>query len=202
MKLRSHSAGLGTLFIIGTILFGSRAHAQATTASIHGTITDPHGAVLPNASVTALNTSTGIAASEKTDSKGYFIFPNLHIGGPYSVTVEDSGFQRFVATGIMLDLSSAREVNATLQIGTSSETVQVRCGQSRGGVFRRSTQERDRRSGTGGSSHARTRCHTAAEDLPRELWRPRIVKPRSQPTAVRPRRIPICWMEPTSTTFS
>ena len=125
MKLRSYSAGLGVLLVISTVLFAVRAYAQATTASIHGTITDPHGAVLPNASVTALNTSTGIAAREKTDSKGYFIFPDLHIGGPYSVTVEDSGFQRFVATGIMLDLSSAREVNATLQIGTSSETVHV-----------------------------------------------------------------------------
>jgi hypothetical protein len=125
VKLRSYSAGLGVLFVIATVLFAIRTYAQATTASIHGTITDPHGAVLPNASVTALNTTTGIAASEKTDSKGYFIFPNLHIGGPYSVTVEDSGFQRFVATGIMLDLSSEREVDATLRIGTSSETIRV-----------------------------------------------------------------------------
>lgn len=125
MKLRTYSAGLIVLLASCALFLTLRAHAQATTASIHGTITDPRGAVLANASVTALNTSTGIAVSEKTDGKGYFIFPALHIGGPYSVTVEHPRFQRFVATGIVLDLSSAREVSATLQVGTSSETVRV-----------------------------------------------------------------------------
>ena len=99
--------------------------AQATTASIHGTVTDPNGAVLANATVKAVNTSTGISNTQKTDNKGYFIFPDLHIGGPYSITVEDPGFQRFVTTSIMLDLSSAREVDAKLLVGTSSQTVQV-----------------------------------------------------------------------------
>jgi hypothetical protein len=102
-----------------------RTWAQATTASIHGTVTDPNGSVLPNAAVTAVNTSTGITNIQKTDSKGYFVFPDLHIGGPYLITVEDAGFQRFATTGIMLDLSSAREVDATLRIGTSSQTVHV-----------------------------------------------------------------------------
>jgi hypothetical protein len=99
--------------------------AQATTASIHGTVTDPNGAVLANAIVTAVNTSTGISSTQKTDNKGYFILPDLHIGGPYSITVEDPGFQRFTTTGIVLDLSSAREVDARLQIGALSQTVEV-----------------------------------------------------------------------------
>jgi Carboxypeptidase regulatory-like domain len=67
----------------GTVLL----QAQATTASIHGTVIDSTGAVLPNATVTVVNTSTSISATQKTDSKGYFIFPDLHIGGPYTVTV-------------------------------------------------------------------------------------------------------------------
>ena len=125
MRFRTYAA-LSLLPTLGITLLPSHCPAQATTASIHGTITDPEGAVLPDAIVTAANTSTGIASIEKSDSKGYFIFPELHIGGPYSVTVEEKGFQRFVTTGIMLDLSSAREVDATLQVGASSETVQVK----------------------------------------------------------------------------
>jgi len=124
VKLSNRLWGFCILLAAATF-FPTRAFAQATTASIHGTVTDRDGALLPNAAVTALNTSTGISITPKTDSKGSFIFPHLHIGGPYSVTVEDSGFQRFTVTGIMLDLSSAREVDAQLQIGTSSQTIQV-----------------------------------------------------------------------------
>ncbi len=124
MKLRSISLRLGVILTSAAFLpvctFG-----QATTASIHGTVTDPNGAVLPNVGVTALNTSTGISNTQKTDNKGFFVFPDLHIGGPYSITVEDQGFERFTTTGIMLDLSSAREIDARLQIGTSSQTVEV-----------------------------------------------------------------------------
>jgi Carboxypeptidase regulatory-like domain len=80
-------------------------------------VTDSAGAVLPDASVTVINTSTSISATQKTDSKGYYIFPDLHIGGPYTVTVAKDGFQKFVSKGIMLNLSSAREVEAKLQIG-------------------------------------------------------------------------------------
>ncbi|MGC1783905.1 MAG: carboxypeptidase-like regulatory domain-containing protein, partial [Acidobacteriaceae bacterium] len=125
MRVRHSSAIICTLLAAFTLLPVIRSFAQATTASVHGTVTDPNGVVLANASVAALNTSTGIAVSQKTDSKGYFVFPDLHIGGPYSITVEDSGFQRFVVSGIMLDLSSARQVDARLRIGSSSETVRV-----------------------------------------------------------------------------
>jgi hypothetical protein len=125
MKSRVLFFPISLLFLIVVALGTIRLHAQATTASIHGTVTDSTGAVLPDATVTVLNTSTGISATQHTDSKGYFTFPDLHIGGPYTVSVEKNGFQKFVSTGIMLDLSSAREVEAKLQIGTSSQTVQV-----------------------------------------------------------------------------
>jgi hypothetical protein len=116
----------GCLLLIASIFAVTvRVHAQATTASIHGTVTDSTGAVLPNATVTVVNTSTSISATQKTDSKGYFVFPDLHIGGPYTVTVGKDGFQKFISTGIMLDLSSAREIEAQLQVGKSSQTIQV-----------------------------------------------------------------------------
>ena len=125
MKIPVRSLAVSLLTIASVFLWAIQIQAQATTASIHGTVTDPTGAVLANAVVTVVNTSTGIANTQKADSKGYYIFPDLHIGGPYTVTVAEQGFQNFVSTGIMLDLSSAREVDAKLQIGTSAQTIQV-----------------------------------------------------------------------------
>src|SRR5487761_1143981 len=89
------------LCLMASMLFLPRSIlAQATSASIHGTVTDSTGAVVTNAKTTALDTSTGISTSATTDSKGYYIFPQLHIGGPYTITIDKSGFQTFVSTGL------------------------------------------------------------------------------------------------------
>lgn len=114
------------LLLLGAVaVIPIRSHAQATTASIHGTVTDPSGAVLPDSTVTVVNTSTGITNVQQTDSKGYFLFSNLHIGGPYTLTVDRAGFKGFTSGGVMLDLSSAREIDVTLQVGASSQSVVV-----------------------------------------------------------------------------
>ena len=109
------------------VLFGiqSRARAQATYAIVHGTVTDASGAVVPNATVTALNTSTGIKTTVTSDNQGYYTLPQLQIGGPYTITVDASGFQEFQSSGLMLHLNDNREVSARLQIGASTQTVQV-----------------------------------------------------------------------------
>ena len=99
--------------------------AQATTASIHGIVADPTGALLAGATVTVTNTSTGISTARKTDREGYYVFPDLHIGGPYTVRIEETGFQTSIVSGIKLDLSSEREIDATLRVGSASQTVQV-----------------------------------------------------------------------------
>ena len=125
MRIPIRSLAVSLLTIASVFLWAIQTQAQATTASIHGTVTDPTGAVLANALVTVVNTSTGISSTQRTDSRGYYIFPDLHIGGPYTVNVAEQGFQNFVSTGIMLDLSSAREMDAKLQIGTSAQTIQV-----------------------------------------------------------------------------
>lgn len=115
------------LSLLTTILLAPRnVQAQATSASIHGTVTDSTGAVITGAKATALDTSTGISTITKTDNKGFYTFPQLHISGPYTITIDKSGFRTFVSTGLMLNLSSERAVNATLQIGGSSQIVRVK----------------------------------------------------------------------------
>jgi len=104
--------------------FAPQAQAQ-TYAAVHGTVTDALGAVVPNATVTVLNTATGIKAAAQSDKSGYYIFPQLQVGGPYTVTVAAPGFQNFVSTGLILNVNDNREVEAKLAVGATSQTVEV-----------------------------------------------------------------------------
>ena len=120
------------LAITLTALVGSLAYvdtpaawSQITTAAIHGTVTDPSGAVVPDAKVTALNTATAISTETTSNKSGYFIFPELQVGGPYTVTVSAAGFENFVASGLILNVNDNREVLAGLKVGGATQTVQV-----------------------------------------------------------------------------
>ncbi|MHB1675524.1 MAG: outer membrane beta-barrel protein [Acidobacteriaceae bacterium] len=125
MNIRGKLLALCLFLAAGFLGLPQRASAQIVYASIHGTVMDSAGAVVPDAKVTALNTSTGISTTITTDSKGYYIFPQLHIGGPYTVSVDKPGFETFKSTGLMLDLNAARQIDARLTAGSVSQTVQV-----------------------------------------------------------------------------
>lgn len=103
----------------------SRAVAQSVYAAIHGTVTDTSGAVIPHASVTVLNTSTGISIVRTADDKGYFIFPQLQVGGPYTITVSAPGFEKFESSGLNLNVNENRDADAVLRVGGTSQTVEV-----------------------------------------------------------------------------
>jgi hypothetical protein len=116
------------LLLLGTLGLPHRAAAQITYAAVHGTVTDASGAVIPNAAVSITNTSTGIATTASTNSHGYYIFPQLHIGGPYTIEISAPGFQKFSSTGLTLNLNDNRDQDAKLQIGTTAQTVNVIAG--------------------------------------------------------------------------
>jgi hypothetical protein len=115
------------LALAGSVLFfhAPIAYSQVTTAAIHGTVTDVSGAVVVNAKITALNTVTGISAVATSNQNGFYLFPALQIGGPYTITVEAQGFQRFESKGTMLTVNANLEVNAKLRVGTALQTVTV-----------------------------------------------------------------------------
>jgi hypothetical protein len=123
MKFKAIAASLSLLAAILVIALPS--NAQVTTAAIHGIVTDPAGAVIPNADITVLNTSTGISTKTKSDNGGYFKLSQLQIGGPYTVTVEAQGFASFAAKGIQLNVNDDREVAAKLSVGSTAQTVEV-----------------------------------------------------------------------------
>lgn len=76
------------------------AHAQQTTASLRGSITDTNGSGLSNASVVVLHEPTGTSSSVETSGNGTFSISNLRVGGPFTVTVTRDGYEAAVLENI------------------------------------------------------------------------------------------------------
>ncbi len=127
----SHFGGtiftLAVTLVLGCAFFAvaPAAYSQVTTAAIHGTVTDPSGAVVPGATISVLNTATGIVTKTASNQSGYYTLPSLQIGGPYRITLTATGFTKFETTGLMLTANADREVNATLRVGNDLQTVTV-----------------------------------------------------------------------------
>src|SRR6201981_188779 len=95
-----------------------------TNGEIRGSVTDPSGAVVPSATVTATQVGTDTNRTVTAGSDGSFDIPELPVA-TYSVTVEAKGFKRYVATDILVTIGHVAVVNATLQVGGSNDTVTV-----------------------------------------------------------------------------
>src|SRR5437016_12094556 len=98
--------------------------AQTFRGTILGTVTDPSGAVVSGARVTAKNVATGLERTTQTSADGSYSIPELPIG-TYTVTVSQSGFQTAVTTGVVVDVATERRVDAQLKTGQVSEKVEV-----------------------------------------------------------------------------
>src|SRR4029077_3021315 len=93
-----------------------RAHAQALGA-ITGTVTDPSGAAVPKAKVTATETETTFARSITGDDAGHYTVPSLRPTA-YTLTVEAQGFDRFVQQNIRLVADQTATIDVQLKIGS------------------------------------------------------------------------------------
>src|SRR5258708_5823600 len=93
-------------------------------AQIHGSVTDPTGAAVVGAQVTATQTETGLARTTATGAEGSFSLPNLPVG-PYVLKVSASGFKEYVQTGITLQVSQNSKIDVSLQVGTVSTVQEV-----------------------------------------------------------------------------
>ena len=111
--------------LISLCASASPAFAQLDTGTIVGTVRDQSGAVVPGATVTATQESTGTASTAVSTDKGQFVFPNLKIG-TYSIAAELSGFRKSVQTGIVLHVQERLEVDVRIELGNVSEEVVVR----------------------------------------------------------------------------
>ncbi len=106
------------------LLVSASLMAQTFRGTILGTVTDASGAVISGASVMVKNVGTGLERSTQTSSDGSYSVPELPIGS-YTVTISQSGFQTSVTTNVVVDVASERRVDASLQAGQVSQTVEV-----------------------------------------------------------------------------
>lgn len=98
--------------------------AQTGTSRITGTVTDPQGAVLPGARVTAKNEATGVTYTSQTSSAGNYSFESLPVG-TYEVKVEAQGFRTYASSANILTVGSPLVVDVPMQIGATNEVVSV-----------------------------------------------------------------------------
>ncbi len=109
------------LALCGLPVFGQ----VTTTGSLLGTVTDPTGAVVPNATITVKNKATGKESTATSSDSGNFSIPGLSTG-MYNVTVQaTSGFKKSQITDVKVDVGTPATVNVVLELGNPQETVTV-----------------------------------------------------------------------------
>src|SRR3984893_12719687 len=99
--------------------------AQQLTATLTGNVTDPSGAVVPNAKIVVHSEDTGTDVRSVTaSSSGDFNITNIP-AGRYTVTVKSEGFQTFVAGGVILNVAEKHTLDVQLKAGQVSQTIEV-----------------------------------------------------------------------------
>ncbi|HEY4048209.1 MAG TPA: carboxypeptidase regulatory-like domain-containing protein [Acidobacteriaceae bacterium] len=123
LSKRFSPAGLLVLLLL--LINSPTLHAQAVSiASVTGRVTDPSGAIVPNAQVQITAVDTGIVHKAVSDSGGNYSFPSLPIG-PYTLEVTAPGFQSYLQSGIILQVNDAVQINVTMKVGQVSQRVEV-----------------------------------------------------------------------------
>ena len=130
MKLLRHRL-LPSSSVLGILLFtfiaaclGSIANAQATNAQMSGKVVDPTGAVVPNATIDVKNTGTGLDRTVSSSASGEYVLPSLPVG-TYSLKAVVAGFKTYAQSGIVLEDGQNARVDVLLQVGSSTEIVEV-----------------------------------------------------------------------------
>ena len=101
------------------------ANAQTiTTGTVIGTVTDPSGAAVADATVAMRNKGTNNQATQKTNSAGQYTFVNI-APGEYEVTVKKGGFRTADVESLTVEVSKSYNVDVRLEIGAASESVTV-----------------------------------------------------------------------------
>src|SRR5689334_6955624 len=98
--------------------------AQVDTGTITGRVTDSTGAVVPNAQVTIVQPETNFKFDSVTNNEGIYRVQSLH-PGVYTVTIRAQGFKTFNQSGMQLRTGDVLPVDAVLEVGSTSESVNV-----------------------------------------------------------------------------
>ena len=116
---------LRSVALLSLIFAASFSWSQTGTSTIRGTITDPHGRVVPGATVTLTNVETNAVRTTKSTDSGSYGF-DLITPADYRVEVEAKGFKKKVVDNVKALIGKPTENNVVLDVGTVAETVEVR----------------------------------------------------------------------------
>ncbi|HZG53675.1 MAG TPA: TonB-dependent receptor [Pyrinomonadaceae bacterium] len=122
MKIKSLPRFLLCLVLLTSGAGG--ALAQGTASRVTGTVVDPSGAIVTDATVTLTNEGTQVAFTTQTTSTGTYVFDSVQVG-TYSVSVEKAGFKKFISTSNSVNVNQPATVDVTLEVGGVADVVQV-----------------------------------------------------------------------------
>ena len=112
------------LSLVVVVTFSVAALAQSNEGALAGSILDPSGSVVPNASVTARNTANGQTFTTVSTGAGDYRFPSLAIGA-YEISAAANGFSTSKQTGVVIQIQSTTSLNIALSVGSAGTTVEV-----------------------------------------------------------------------------
>jgi len=124
MRVRKTKGLLALAVLLSLFAVTVPAFAQVTTTNIAGTVTDFSGASVPGAQITATNTGTNQTRSTQSNAQGDYRLEFLPTG-TYNVEISAPNFKKVIRNGIVLQADQPARVDAQLQLGQVTETVQV-----------------------------------------------------------------------------
>src|SRR5882762_9907908 len=114
----------GLACFVVVVAVGVNIFAQEITGKVRGSVTDPAGAVVGSAIVTAQQTETGLTRSTTTNSDGTYLLLELPVGH-YRVEASAKGFQKYVQDGITLNVNETVDVRVRLVVGAETQQILV-----------------------------------------------------------------------------
>jgi hypothetical protein len=115
---------LAAALVLVPLVLARLGQAQIVNASLYGSVTDPSGAAIPDATVTATNVATGVGTKTISDAAGNYLLPSLP-PATYNLAVERAGFRTTLISGIKLLVDQKARVDVPLQVGTVATSVEV-----------------------------------------------------------------------------
>src|SRR5271163_4326677 len=115
----------GAIAALAFVHFALTLALASINGGISGVVTDTSGAVVSGAAVVAIDIQTGVKTTVKSDGKGFYNLPTLAIG-TYSLEISHSGFKTYRKTGLVIDANAELRADASLEVGATSQTVEVR----------------------------------------------------------------------------
>ncbi|HTS74961.1 MAG TPA: TonB-dependent receptor [Bryobacteraceae bacterium] len=114
----------GAVLAVSLLSLSSSSALAQSTGAITGTVSDPQGLVIPNASITVTNQATGEERTTATDTAGIYLVPSLLVG-KYRVEAKSSGMQTTVVTGLDVSAGNTTRQDFQMAVSATTQTIEI-----------------------------------------------------------------------------